>query len=308
MVEYVDIRVAGDQSYRFMRAGLRGDRTQIAAMQDALKNRLQPQLRRAALHALAQLGVADAIPTIDSIIADRSDPDLAKLASVQKARLLVEAEPNLPTDPTARPRAKVLRFMNLVGFTIADLNNAVAGFDGRRGWKPLSGGRYHLSLGPPDPPVTVYAARELSDMLYRGAYASCIGMPELAGIDFESNEEAGLKMRLAPLSDSERLETMINELAHKENLVPSDRYEIQLAADEGLAASQAAAVKLREMMMQTDQNPRTGFTALVRVISATGDQQQRPLVAALDSLHLVDATVELDALGRGVALVYVNAY
>ncbi len=85
-------------------------------------------------------------------------------------------------------------------------------------------------------------------------------------------------MKLAPLSKEERITMMINDLAHLKGLGSDETLMIQLAIDEGLASSSAAAAMLRNMDEHRDEYTHTGFAALFRVLRGIGDKSQGSLI------------------------------
>ncbi len=276
----------------FRQAGLRGDRSHIPAMINVLKNPPHLGYTYTTLHALAQLGAVEALPIVEAYAQDdatgawdETGGDLRNFSKASRARLLAESETQLITDSKVTSAAKVRRFYKELQMTPADLNDALISYYPPLvpQMKPKSGERlvWPPADTSPSHPVGVYAVRELADMMYHGSYKDCAALPEISQVNFASDYPSALKMRLAPLSPSERLDTMLQELSQKTVLKHWDDYEIQLASNEGLSASHAAARLLQKMEAHPEQYSEVGFTALVRVMWGTGDQDKAPLVQHL---------------------------
>ena len=282
----------------FRQAGLRHDRSRIPLMVNALKSPPHIGYTYTTIHALAQLGATEALSTIESYTQnsdsrqDETGGDLCNFSKAAKARLISENEAQLIADNKAAAITKIHRFYRELGMTPSDLNEALnAYYHPPRTVTNTQGGPEWISL-PSDSasvhPVGVYAVRELADMIYHGAYKDYIALPEVSPVNFSSDYPSALKVRLAALPPSERLKTMLQELSQKKFLTHWDDYEIQLASNEGLAASDAAANLLGTMEAHPDQYSEIGFTALVRVMWGTGDQTKAALVQHLLENRLID--------------------
>lgn len=280
----------------FQQAGFHRDRSLVPAMILALKNPPHIGYTYSTIHALAQIGDTEALPVVESYAQDeRTDAeagdDLRNFSKAARARLLAENEAQSITDSKAASTAKVRRFYQELGMTPADLNDALVAY-----YPPLvprapSQGRHSFVSLPsdsaPSHPVGVYAVRELADMMYHGDYKDAGSLPEVSQVNFASDYPAALKMRLAALPSSVRLNIMLQELSQKTVLTHWDDYEIQLASNEGLTASHAAARLLREMEAHPEQYQEPGFMALVWVMWGTGDQEQAPFVRHLLEKRLI---------------------
>ena len=275
----------------FRQAGLHRDSSRISAMVSALKSPPHIGYTYTTIHALAQLGAMEALPTIEACAQDsdnRQDEtrgDLCNFSKAARARLLAENEARPITDSKTASAAKIHRFYKELGLTPNQLNEAldayyhppqtVANSQGTPEWVSLP------SDTAPVHPVGVYAVRELADMMYHGDFKELAALPEVSQINFSGDYPSALKVRLAALPPSERLNTMLQELSQKKVLTHWENYEIQLASNEGLAASDAVATLLKTMEANPSQYADVGFMALVRVMSGTGDQTKAALVRHL---------------------------
>lgn len=246
-------------------AGLHSDPTYIGSMIKVLTNPPHPDYKKTALHALARLGAVEALPSVDATILN-SDSDTKSYARVARARLLAEDEAKNVAD-TAKASVKLNRFYHELGLTPKDVNEAVLQHYVRGG----------TSDGPQ--PVEVYAMREIADMIYQGPYKNFTTLPIASQVNFQNDYPSELKASLAPLNSSERVQKLVQELAHKSTLGTNDYYDMQLAADEGISASQAVATQLHVMDANRNQYTQEGFTALLQVLHGIGDKKQAPFFA-----------------------------
>lgn len=265
-------------------AGRQQDKSQVAMLLDSLNKPAHPMYPYAAMQALSKIGAIEAVPAFtlylpknDGFVPD--DAELENFAQVAKARLLAENSGQGARNSKVGAEVKVGRFYKELGLTFNDLNShpiVVSGLS-----YDLNGGFFATSA-PATRTREGFAMRELADMVYEGNYQDYASLPEVSGVDFTRDYCSVLKMRLAPLSRQDRLRTLIQELSHKTVLKNEDDFEIQLAINEGLAASRAAAAELRKMDMHREQYDQvkhhTGFTALLRVIWGVGDQDQAALI------------------------------
>ena len=281
-----------NQIENFRQAALHNDHRDLTPMIEVLKNPPHIGYTYTTIHALAQLGAVEALPVITSYAQDNTNVDLRNFSKVAQARLVAESETQ-SISGGGQCSAKVLRFYQKLGMTVSDLNTDMAEYKvalspSQKSLEP--GGRFTLVIDAPPPPhpVGVYAVRELADIVYHGNYKDCANLPEVSQVNFANDYPSALKMRLAPLSASERLNIMLQELSQKTVLTHWDNYEIQLASNEGLTASHAAAALLKKMEADPKQYKEVGFTALVRVMWGTGDQAQAPLVQHLLENRLIN--------------------
>lgn len=249
------------------RASLIGDRSQIPLMMNVLAAPSPPHplpphplVVKTALSALARLGAIEALEVIDNS-SERFGVGPHYLRVI-KMRLEVEDAARKQAKPV-QSSAKLADFYAHLHFTPAKINEGVANSQ---------------NASQRDLPEEVVALRQIADMVYNGQYSDFSSLAGINSLNFQADFPASLKMRLAPLSRTERVKTLIVMLAHTERIVPNVNYELQLAVDEGTLASQAAAAQLQQMDAHRDQYPREGWDAMFRVLGGTGDATQAPLV------------------------------
>ncbi len=128
--------------------------------------------------------------------------------------------------------------------------------------------------------MRIYALRELADMIYQDRDQALAREAQAQGIHFDQDAPSALKVELAPLSVQERVNRIVEHLAHLRVETSKEYYPMQLAINEGTFASRAAAAKLEEMRDKRDQYPyHIGFASLFRLIQGVGDKEQAPIVA-----------------------------
>jgi len=268
------------------RAGLSRDRSQVPSLIAALRAPNHPTYPYVALHSLAQLGATEALPAFSDYVSDTgafsSDADLRNFALVSRARLLAESSCVNISDSKEQAKTKVRRFYQELGITAADINSRPLTQVSSPLAQGAQGGGFFASSVPPIHTVTSQVLRELSDMVYQDQYQDFSTLPEVTQVDFSREPSCALKMRFAPLSHQERIAALVQELSRKTVLKAGDLYEIQLAINEGLSGSQAAAAELRKMDTHREQYNQigyhSGFSALFDVISGVGDKDQAPLI------------------------------
>jgi len=264
-------------------AGRQQDKSQVALMVDSLNKPAHPMYPYTAMHSLSQIGAVEALPAFASYLPKDDGTvlydDLTNFAHVAKARLLAESSSRSASNSKASADVKVRLFYQELGLTPNDLNVhpiMVSGLPWGRN------GGFFATSAPQIRSREGFAMRELADMVYEGDYQDYKSLGGVADVDFSRDYCSSLKMRLAPLARQNRLHVLIQELSHKIVLKNEDDFEIQLAINEGPAASQAAAAELRKMDTHREQydqvSHHTGFTALLRVIWGVGDQDQVALV------------------------------
>lgn len=282
-------------------AGIHGDRSQVPSMIQALKSP-HPTYVVTALHALAQLGATEAIPTVDQIMqrsaGDQSLPEYTlTYAHVARARLLAEAEGQKANVANAQAQTKVSRFLAELNLTPSQIVTGASAYH-----------QFHESHQ--GLPVEVDAMQELGDMVYHGD--SAIYQAYLHDIDFTQDEGAVLKVNIAKQPSKNRLAYMIDQLAVKHNRDLQANLLLQLAVDEGLPASQMAASKLNEMASNRQQYSEIGFLMLFLVIEGVGDQKQAPVVAQFlhdqDSWVISDAQNALSEIKQGRRVQFAAGY
>lgn len=260
-----------DEMMNIRQAGLHKIHAQVPTILKALKNPPHPYYKKTGLHALAQLGDVEALPVIEDFIQDTSDADMSNYARVAKARLLAESSVSNFQDTPAETGAKINRFYQELAVAPDSLNSAALTYQ-------KTAGQWHRSA----PPTEVYAMREIADMLYQRPSANAAPLPGVALVNFQLDDAAALKVRLTPLSEQDRIVTLIQELAHEKIQTSDESYKIQLLIDEGPIASHAAAAELARMdahRAQYDQiTYHNGFVSLFYVIAGIGDKEQVTLL------------------------------
>ena len=263
-------------------AGVHGDRSKIPAMIQALKSH-HPTYIITAMHALAQLGATEALPTMDQMLQQPASAQalpeyVLSYAHVAHSRILAEADGQKSSLADAQAKAKVTRFWTELGLTPSQVVLGASAY-------------HHYHEDNKGLPVEVDAMQELGDMIYHGGFA--VYQPYLRSIDFNQDEGSALKIKIVQLPSGSRLPWMINELAHKANRDLQANLVLQLAVDEGLPASQMAASKLNDMASNRSQYSEIGFLMLFLLIQGVGDEKQAPVVAQF--LHDQDSWVVSDA-------------
>ncbi len=245
---------------------------------EALHSRLSPFVWRAGLHALAQLGAVEALPLVDRSVEERYE-DESNFAQAARARLIAEASGSEIPAAEGHAGVKVRAFFRELDRTHTTLNADLYAFRHPAAALNERGQRFFISTtGPTTQPVAIYALRQLADMVYHGEFARYAVLPDVVLTHFREDYGSALKMRLAPLSRPERLQTLVEELAHRQVLRGETRYDMQLAANEGEEAGRLIAAKLEQMEANREGYSGAGFTALFRVLGGLGDARYEPVV------------------------------
>jgi hypothetical protein len=245
-------------------AGLHRDLSKMSQMIACL-NDSNPTYVATGLHALEHLGNEQGIPDIDRVASGSNTDYIREEAKSAHARLMAETTDLSPTLPDERVQIKIDRYFSEEGLDKDKIVAGVLAFHSRGGSQGLS--------------HEMNALREVADMAYRDSSTGFLSSPQLQGLDYSQDPGAALKVRLARMPQEGRLPWMINELANKKKIGKNEGYLLQLAVDEGEAASQAAGSKLREMDANREQYTYTGFSALFDVIRGVGDKRQTSLIA-----------------------------
>lgn len=279
-----------EQMITMRRAGLNGDYAKVPVILSVLQSSSHPHplVMQTALHSLAQLGATEALPAIDNVIQAEGGSDVGAYAKVAKARLLAESRASATkgnSNPVAVATVRITEFYAELGLNAASLNSGVEQYNHR-----LQESRLGLA-----PTFEVYAMREVADIIYRGQYQDYATLPSVAQLKFQLDHASALKIRLAPLARTERVRTIIQDLAHERYDGRRANLEKQLVADEGITASHAAADQLQYMDRHRDQFPREGFNALLGVLDLVGDTGQTALVEHF--LHDTDGYIASFARG-----------
>ena len=250
-------------------SGLHRDRSDVGGLINSIGKSSPSIYKKSGMHSLARLGAIEATSAINDI-ANTNDLDIANYAKASKARLLAEAA-NRSLTGAQSTKAKLGSFYQELGETPEQINAAVAAH--------YNGGG--ASIGPQ--PVEVYALREVADIIYCDAENSntVFIAPSVGTLDMQHDPPSALKLKVASLPAAARIPNLIQDLSQKKTLGMDDYFEMQLAADGGLAASSAAAAQLVQMEANKTQYAPEGFTALLQVIHAVGDKSQAALFARL---------------------------
>jgi hypothetical protein len=249
-------------------SGRQADAAQIGKMIRLLKNPPHPSYMKAALHSLAQLGATEALPTIDEEMQGESDADIRSYSVAARARLQAENAAQGVQDSDIAAQTKIRVFYQVLGTSAAGLNS---GLEQHHDLITKQAFRIQTT-------AEVYAVRELADMVYDGQYTSFASLPGVSEVNYSQDYPSALKIRLSSLPPKERVNTMIQRLAQETEQAPNDAYDLQLLANEGTLASQAAVAKLREMSTQRSKYTYIGFSSLFEVIRGTGDKSQAAFV------------------------------
>lgn len=275
-------------------AGKRGDQQSVPELIAVLKQ--VPQVHTdavlTAVHSLAQLGAAEALPDIDTIAATEKDVSVLNYIKVAEARLFAERTlGSSPSDP-AKTAMKLRVFCQNLNLSAARLNTVAAS--------------YKASQGPwqhPPVPVEVYALREVADILYDNHFSDYKRLPIIGALDFSADYPSALKINLINLSRTARIDWIINDLANKKALTPEDDYDLQLARDEGGDAAQAAVTKLIAMDRNRARYAAAGFDALIGVVDGTDKALRRIIRERFrgDSDPVIASAAQIGGPGGGAA-------
>lgn len=261
-------------------AGLKHDKSQLPLL---LKTAADPPDHfhfLTAVHALARIGDRQALPILNQAIQTLEDKEARDYAQVARARLLAKAEADKHSGLRQQADARLNAFFTALGLDVASLHAAIL----------RDKNKDDVRL-PPEPDIReLYALRELADMIYHEHDMALADAAKQAGVNFGLDVGAKYKAQIAPLSSRQRVDWLINELSNKRVLTGHDFYLEQLAADEGKAASRAAAAKLKEMDQHREryadmtgrndgQMYHTGFSALFDVVRSVGDTEQEAVIA-----------------------------
>lgn len=299
----------GFELARWRSEALRGDRTHIPQMIAKLREQPNPLYIYTALHALARLGATEALPDIEALLTTyRPSDDMSAYIRASIARLQTEAGRDADTaalatfdaltparraSVQARSRAKVEQFLALAGIAPQEIGTAMSAYTQRKTQVLQKGRREEVR-----PPQEYFLLHEVADILYQSHIPGTQARQAFPDLDFAADPGSEFKAKLAGMSHKERIAWLVNDLAQKKIWKGADYlYEIQLAVDEGLDASNAAAAKLKEMDGQRTKYPANGFSGLLYILDGVGDKTQTPLVR-----HFVndkDQSISNTAAGRG---------
>ena len=256
-------RATGLRVAAFREAGRTGDRTKVPDLLAALSKDTKKEntgraalyLDAAVLHSLAQLGATEALPLLELMARETSLR--GRHANLVRARLIAQSTVGSPED-------KVRRLLAEMSMTVDELNGV------RKPDNDLTRASVELSV-----------LRELADMIYHTRNMDLARAAQALGIRFDQDQPSALKVRLAPLSQKERVDTLIARISESRVGGYEEDYLLQLAANEGTIASRAAAARLKQMMAERSKYDRVGLELLIHLIWFVGDKDQVPLLEAL---------------------------
>ena len=252
---------------------MRGDRNVLPDILDAFKKR-ETVYHLFALRMLATLGDSATLPTIEAYLNDKDTQNnnyMRDRARIVQARIIAENAAPQNTSPRRRAEAILGRFYKELGTSSESINSAVA---------KVPDANYRDANPDYNPPIEEAILWEVADMIYRGDSAAFLSLPDVRHLDFTHYDATQLKIELAPLSRTQRIRRLVDNLASKKILTGKETYDKQLLIDEGLPAAKIAAAKIREMGQNRSKHPANGFVALFQVLGGVGDKQQSEVMAS----------------------------
>lgn len=273
-------------------AGLHGDRARLPEMLQALSGDIYTTNAydiQTALLAVARLGATEALPALDEFIRKPQEPgSWGENAKAARARLTVEATlgPISDTASAAERQGAALAKMRGV---LAELKLDAAKIKAAIAAYQQDKQRLYFQQWP----VEAYALRQLADIAYLNGYKPDKSAEDINALDFSPVPDAALKMRLAPLSRSQRIAWLVEDVSVKHDYSISGPHEAQLLLNEGADAGRAVAVRLQDMSVHPDRYSLGAKTkdrlspfhairdGMTRVLENLGDNSQAPLVVWL---------------------------
>ncbi len=263
--------------YTIETAGRHLDKSKISSIVSGLNNPKHKDFPYALMLAAARMGAAEALPQIDKYA---DDPSFANYARVIRCRLLAEASVQEVPNSQKRSVAKIRKFYDELNLNVADINATVV-----QAYLPTATEAKTFTFGDnhPDDSVAIYALREVADMAYQDKEHTIALLPSVKSLYFDLDYPASLKMKLASLSQDERIAWLIEDLANKTSSTPEADYEITLLADEGEIGSSVALTKIAWMARNPSKYPvgSVGYQVLAGVVEAVADSSQAPRVQSL---------------------------
>jgi hypothetical protein len=185
---------------------------------------------------------------------------------VARARLLAEAAAQDISDGPLKAKTKIDRFYTELGVTPGDLNAGAALF--------RSMSQRATGMHPPE----IAAPRAVADMVYHGKLEDYVDLPRVASLNFALDQPSSLKMKLAAMAPADRMYWLISDLADSKTEGDIQYFELQLAADYGIPAADAAIAKLGDMEQHRDRyQSDVGFVAMFQIL-VTLNYPVRPAV------------------------------
>lgn len=290
-------------------AGLRGDHSQIPAMIAALQ-KPQPNwfYSSPALHALSRMGVTDALPAIEPLIQNDKYPIVSREAKIAKARILAEDAAKGISGPS-QAKVKIETFYSNLDLTTDDINTQVADYENQLA-QQLKANTYDGTLLKP---LELFAMEDIADMVYHGSYPDYATLSGVAQLNFQLDAASALKMRLAPLAQSQRLTVLTDELSGDTSNDLKNLYKMQLIADEEAAGGKVVAAKLLQMDANKAHYTTENFRTMFRTLVAIGDPSQASLIQHFKSQgdeksKIVNEVADTLDLSKGMKEQFVPGY
>jgi hypothetical protein len=126
--------------------------------------------------------------------------------------------------------------------------------------------------------LEVYALRQVAECAAEGCEAGVVSAAAIAGMDFSLDYAAQLKVSLAPMSKKERIDWLIESIAHKKVIKGEDYYEVRALADEGTEAVEPILAKLRTVKTDREDYVYPGISTLFNVLVCIGDKRAIPII------------------------------
>lgn len=242
--------------------------------QEDVLSRVDPYFIEPVLRAAVRLQATEALPQIERLIknpnTDGYSRESSDLARVIRARLRADHSAQSITDPKAQAAKRISVFYAEVGLTPVQINTALQEYN-----QPElnAAGQPVILLDYVKPtPRGVYALREIADMMYVNGAQDYLTLPAVKTLHFAEGGGLPLMIHLGRPTRAARLGAMMNYLSHS----PPDPsgYVVRLAIEEGPAAAQAAADKIKQMEANRALYPRNGFSNLIDVVNGAGDRAE----------------------------------
>jgi hypothetical protein len=217
-----------------------------------------------AIHSLAQLGAEEALPDIDTFMANQKIPgtsfpdvDTVNYIKAARARLVAEASVSDLKKEPQKTNAKVVRLCQELGLSVVGINKVAA-----------INKVQQTPWNHPPIPVEVYAMREIADIVYHSPIADLKGIPIAGSLELKSDYPSQLKIQLVGLSEAKRIDWLINDLSHKKALTEKEDYEFQLTKEFGTSAGKATLELLTRMDNHRDEykGQEAGFLAMIHIL------------------------------------------
>lgn len=264
--------------YQTREIGLRKDRAQMDTLLIRLQNasyekitaqairlRLTPgmpwsanwstHLYAATFVALERLGDPRAIPAIEAFVQEPTRQHLKPFAVVAVAR--IKAENIVPHPKTVVEwERKAQVFSQALGLSLKEIGEASMAEN------------VYVYLEPPN--LSRLALRSLAEMAveaYKGGVSEAINRCEAMGVRWENDVAASLTVRLAYLSEDERVRWLIQSIHSRQAFTPADQYFMQALADRGGDALKPITDWLDQVLQERSTEERnTPYTRSDRLL------------------------------------------